>query len=195
MPNSIYSVYLSRGCKDGLQPAGHDALVVRSPSFAPAWALAGTWWDRCRCSSSCSQRLALSAPHSRSSHSVCPKKTGSWRTYHLGGGERKGWRNKNTMMGPLIRWYICRVKEKTAVGQVIIKSSWLPYSCFLLGAFKQKTHTTENETNDKTVWYYLQVSSVSFVSSLSESLTRYWMATGCKSTILAEIVSQLNVIT
>lgn len=116
--------------------------ISSSPSFVPVWALAGTLWDRCKCSSSYSQQLALSAPRSRSSHSGCPKMTGSWTTYHLRGGERKGWRNKDKVMGPLIRWWF--FKEKSAMGQVMIRSSWLPYSCFLLGSFKwqQYPHTT-----------------------------------------------------
>lgn len=81
----------------------HELLIrsmSSSPSFVPAWVLAGTWWDRCKCSSSCSLQLAPSAPRSRSSHLGGPKKTGSWKTYHLRGGERKGWRDESTVMGP-----------------------------------------------------------------------------------------------
>lgn len=88
--------------------------ITSSPSFVPAWALAGTWWDRCKCSSSYSQQLAPSAPHSHSSRSGCPKKTGSWTTYHLGGGERKGCGDESTVMGPEIRWSMHRFKQKAA---------------------------------------------------------------------------------
>lgn len=80
-----------------------SGYATSSPSFAPAWALAGTWWDRCRCSSSYSRQSAPSDPRSHSSRSGRPEKPGSSTTYHTEGGERKGWREENTVMGAEIR--------------------------------------------------------------------------------------------
>lgn len=74
--------------------------IASSPSFVPAWAPAGTLWDRCRCSSSCSRQSAPSAPRSHSSRSGCPKRTGSWTTWCLGEmGGGGGWRSRKRVEG------------------------------------------------------------------------------------------------
>lgn len=59
-----------------LAPALSITLLRHSPPCAPVWAPAGTWWARCRCSSSCSRRLAPSVLRSHSSRSECPGKLG-----------------------------------------------------------------------------------------------------------------------
>jgi len=79
------------GCNKNQFLAGKNSVFLvlstsSSPSFVPAWALAGIWWDQYKCSSSSSQQLVPSARHSHSAHSECPKKTGSWTTYNLRGG-------------------------------------------------------------------------------------------------------------